>query len=49
MKLNWSPKWQTKQALSATVEWYQAFKSGKNMKDFTYDQISHYESFKTQE
>lgn len=49
MKLKWSPKWQTKQALSATVEWYKAYKSGKNMKDFTYDQISLYESFKSQE
>lgn len=44
MKLKWYPKWKTEEALHATVEWYQAFKAGKNMKDFTFSQISYYQS-----
>ena len=44
MKLKWLPKWGSEEALRATVDWYQAFQSGKNMNEFTYNQISSYES-----
>ncbi len=42
MKLKWAPKWNTSEALGATVEWYKAFQSGKNMNKFTTDQINLY-------
>ena len=47
MKLKWLPKWGTEEALRATVDWYQAFQSDKNMNEFTYNQISSYESLQT--
>lgn len=40
--LNWKPKWSLKKAIKETVGWYKAFYSGKNMMEFSINQILDY-------
>jgi CDP-glucose 4,6-dehydratase len=39
---NWTPKWNTSDAVSKTVEWYRAHADGKDMGSVTKDQIREY-------
>jgi len=42
MRLNWHPRWQLDETLAAIIDWHRAHQAGKNMRDFTLDQIRHY-------
>ena len=41
-KLDWRPKWSIEQALGETVEWYQGYYNGMNMREKTISQIKKY-------
>lgn len=41
-QLDWHPRWDTKQAVAATVDWYRRWSLGENMADFTRRQIEQY-------
>jgi CDP-glucose 4,6-dehydratase len=46
-RLNWTPRWDLDQALTATSDWYQAFCNDEvNMRDFTLNQIAAYEGLR---
>ena len=45
-ELGWTPKLDLSHALNLIVEWYQAFNSGDNMKEYTINQIKKYENLK---
>ncbi len=42
MRLNWHPRWHLDETLSAIVDWHHAHRAGKNMRDFSLDQIQQY-------
>ncbi|OYY07911.1 MAG: CDP-glucose 4,6-dehydratase, partial [Polynucleobacter sp. 35-46-11] len=44
--LNWQSRWNLKTALDAIVSWHECWHQGKNMHDFTLDQIKKYEQTK---
>jgi CDP-glucose 4,6-dehydratase len=41
-QLQWIPKWNIKQALAATVEWYQSYYRGEDARQITLQQINNY-------
>jgi CDP-glucose 4,6-dehydratase len=41
--LGWSPKLLLPEALKWTIDWYLAYRQGKNMKQITEEQILRYE------
>ena len=41
--LNWSPKWNLRTALQATIDWHLAWLDGSNMKIFSLEQINNFE------
>ena len=41
-KLDWKPKWNAEQALTATLEWYKRYYNGEEMNIITDGQINHY-------
>jgi CDP-glucose 4,6-dehydratase len=41
--LGWQPRWQLEEALDATLSWYEAFKSKRDIKSFSLDQIAQFE------
>ncbi len=43
-RLAWLPRWKLETALSHTLSWHRAWRSGKNMAEFTIAQIHEYES-----
>lgn len=43
-KLGWHPPWDTQKSLIKTVEWYKAWKEGRNMAVYSIDQIKSYSS-----
>lgn len=43
-KLGWKPRWNLDEALTKTVDWYQAYKQGKDMNMKTREQINDYMS-----
>lgn len=47
VELGWQPRLRIEAALEWTMEWYRAWKHGKDMADFTARQIAHYELFGT--
>jgi CDP-glucose 4,6-dehydratase len=42
--LSWRPRWSLEQAVSYTVAWHKAWRSGADMAAFTVDQIRDYVS-----
>jgi len=42
-RLGWRPRWDLDAALRHTVEWYQAWAAGANMRDFSLQQIAAYQ------
>lgn len=42
--LRWIPRWDLRRSLGAIVDWHRAWTDGRNMTDFTLEQIEHYES-----
>ena len=42
MRLNWNPRWHLDETLVAIVDWHRAHQAGKNMRDFSLDQIQAY-------
>jgi len=42
--LHWSPRWALAEALSRTVEWQQAWNSGRDMRDFSLRQIAEHQA-----
>lgn len=42
LMLGWTPRWSLETAIEKIVEWNDAFKSGKSMRDVTLSQISQY-------
>lgn len=47
-KLGWDPVWNIDIAMNKTVDWYKAYKEGKNMQEVTMSQIREYEKELTQ-
>lgn len=43
-RLGWRPRWSLERALEETVAWYKAWHSGEDMRSYTLEQISKYES-----
>jgi CDP-glucose 4,6-dehydratase len=43
-ELGWSPRWNLEHSLQKTIEWYQAYAAGGNMREFTLAQIRSYEN-----
>jgi len=43
-RMGWRPRWSLDRALQETVSWYKAWHEGANMRDYTLQQISEYES-----
>lgn len=41
-RLGWHPKWHLKDALSEIIDWHHSYRDGRNMRDFTLDQIQQY-------
>jgi CDP-glucose 4,6-dehydratase len=41
-KLGWKPRWNLEQGLKKTTDWYKAFLNGKDMHEYTQQQISTY-------
>ena len=41
-KLQWTPKWNAKQALTATLEWYEKYYKDKNINSLMNEQINYY-------
>ena len=41
-QLGWVPKWQLKQSIEKIVQWHKAFKTGKDMKAISLEQIKQY-------
>lgn len=41
-RLNWSPRWSLSTALDATIDWHQAWKQGRPMKEISINQIKFY-------
>ena len=41
-RLNWSPRWSLSTALDATIDWHQAWKEGRSMKEISINQIKFY-------
>ena len=41
-RLNWSPRWDLTKALDMTIDWHQAWKQGKSMKEISINQIKSY-------
>ncbi|MBD77728.1 MAG: CDP-glucose 4,6-dehydratase [Crocinitomicaceae bacterium] len=41
-ELNWTPQFDSKKAISYTLEWYKAVHDEKDIKEFTFDQIKTY-------
>ncbi len=41
--LGWKPRWELRQALEATVEWYKAYLRGDNVRDICFDQLEAYQ------
>lgn len=42
-RLGWRPRWPLETALEKTLLWYEAWRQGENMRDFTLAQIGEYE------
>lgn len=42
--LHWSPRWALAEALSRTVDWQQAWNSGRDMRDFSLRQIAEHQA-----
>ncbi|MGR8979431.1 MAG: CDP-glucose 4,6-dehydratase [Gammaproteobacteria bacterium] len=43
MKLGWQPRWRLCEGLDKIIEWHEAWRSGRNMLEFTLAQIHSYE------
>jgi len=43
-RLKWNPKTNVDQAIKFTIDWYKAYEMGRNMKEFTLQQIKEFES-----
>jgi CDP-glucose 4,6-dehydratase len=43
-RLNWHPRWTLEDALSHTVDWHLAWRTGANMQQFSLQQIASYEA-----
>jgi CDP-glucose 4,6-dehydratase len=41
-KLDWYPRWTVEQALERTIAWHKAHRVGKNMREFSLEQIDTY-------
>lgn len=41
--LGWQPRWSLEEALDATLSWHEAYRSAKDMKEFSLGQIAQYE------
>jgi CDP-glucose 4,6-dehydratase len=47
--LDWQPRWSLDDALAAIIDWYRAYRDGKNMHELTLRQIRAYDNgFKKQ-
>lgn len=42
-RIKWKPQWTLDRALDETLTWYDAWRSGKNMREISFDQIASYE------
>ena len=42
-KLDWQPRWSTRQAVRAAVDWTKAFRQNADLQQMTLDQIHEYE------